>query len=563
MRRLHLAVLLTSSLLAFPGLPQAQAPKPFKVAATADGQAEFVAAGADVAKLKAVAAQFPETVWGKLAAARVKIIESQQGTATPEAATRQIEVVPKEPPPTVAVEPEPPAEATPPAVAVNPEPPPVAPPVEPPAAQSTVAPADPAVTEPPAQNQAPALRVAADGSGQYKSIVDAINAAEAGSRIEVAPGTYEGGVIIDKPLEIVGTGSFDQVTWQVTGTDLIQWKAASGLLKNMTLLQNGGCEKTCNVIYFNNGSATVENSALTGKGGASIYVQGVRSSPRIVSNNLHNSKESAIYFELASGGEAILNDIANSGFAAIEIKTNANPIIRSNKIHGGTQGGIYANVGASGYYLENEIYENTYSGLEVREGATPVARNNIIRNNADHGIYVNSKGRGLFVQNEVFANGKANIAITDGADPVFNGNTIRAGADTGVLVDEGGKGTLENNLILESVLAGIEVRGGSTPTLRKNTVRDGKQSGIYVHDRATVTLEDNDVISNGFSAVEVSERGTVTASNNRMTGNAEYAIYLHDKGGGTFKDNDFGNNGRGSSRIEKTAGKISRSGNRE
>jgi parallel beta-helix repeat protein len=562
MRRLNLAMLLSTSLLLCPTFPLSPAfgEDLIQVAAD-DGQAAFVAAGADVAKLKDVASKFPDSVWGKLAAARVKIIESQNGTATPEAATRQIEVVPKDPPPPeVAVEPKAEPTPEPPEVAV--QSPPVEEPVQP--VVNTPPPEQPQATEPPAQTPSvPTLRVAADGSGQYTSIVDAINAAEAGSRIEVAPGTYEGGVIIDKPLDIVGTGSFDQVIWQVTGTDLMQWKAASGLIKNMTLLQKGGCEKTCNVIYFNNGSALVENSALTGQGGATIYVQGVKSSPRIVSNNLHNSKESALFFELAAGGEAVLNDIANSGFAGIEIKTDAHPVIRGNKIHGGTQGGIYANVGARPLIIDNEVYENTFSGLEVRKDATPVARNNIFRNNADHGIYVNDKGRGLFVQNEVFASGKANVAITDGADPTFNGNTIRAGADTGILIDLGGKGTIEGNIITESALAGIEIRGGATPTLRKNTIRDGKQSGVYVHDKANATFEDNDIISNGFSALEVSERGTVTVTNNRLTGNKEYAIYVHTRGGGTFKDNDLGNNGRGSSRIEKTAGKVSRSGNRE
>jgi hypothetical protein len=68
MRIFTLAVLVSSSLFGL-AAPAAFAETPVQLAATNDGQAEFVAAGTDVAKLKDVAAKFPDTVWGKLAAA--------------------------------------------------------------------------------------------------------------------------------------------------------------------------------------------------------------------------------------------------------------------------------------------------------------------------------------------------------------------------------------------------------------------------------------------------------------------------------------------------------------
>lgn len=56
--------------------------------------------------------------------------------------------------------------------------------------------------------QGPTLRVAADGSGDFRSIQQAVNAAAPGSTVSIAPGTYRGVVVIDKPnLHFRGNGA--------------------------------------------------------------------------------------------------------------------------------------------------------------------------------------------------------------------------------------------------------------------------------------------------------------------------------------------------------------------
>ena len=76
-------------------------------------------------------------------------------------------------------------------------------------AQTATAPAGSRPSSPEADKQVRTLRVAADGSGQFRTVQQAVDAAPSdGALILVAPGTYREAVSIPKPnIELRGTGS--------------------------------------------------------------------------------------------------------------------------------------------------------------------------------------------------------------------------------------------------------------------------------------------------------------------------------------------------------------------
>ena len=100
----------------------------------------FEAALNNLNRLDAVASNFADTVWGKLAAEKVKLEKE-----------RKIALVPIQKP-----------------------------------------------------NKTKTIHLRADGSGDYKTLTDAIAAAKTGSRIELEQGIYKAGITVKKSLEIVG-----------------------------------------------------------------------------------------------------------------------------------------------------------------------------------------------------------------------------------------------------------------------------------------------------------------------------------------------------------------------
>ncbi|MFN9646032.1 MAG: TIR domain-containing protein, partial [Cyanobacteriota bacterium] len=67
------------------------------------------------------------------------------------------------------------------------------------------------------EGQAPVLIVDALHRGHYPTIGQAIQAAKPGSRIMVRPGLYREGVVIDKPLELIGEGDRADIVIEASG----------------------------------------------------------------------------------------------------------------------------------------------------------------------------------------------------------------------------------------------------------------------------------------------------------------------------------------------------------
>jgi F-box protein 11 len=66
------------------------------------------------------------------------------------------------------------------------------------------------------QTEPPTVVVDALHRGKYTSIAEAIQKEKAGTRILVRPGHYREGLVIEKPLEIVGEGNRDDVVVEAT-----------------------------------------------------------------------------------------------------------------------------------------------------------------------------------------------------------------------------------------------------------------------------------------------------------------------------------------------------------
>ncbi|HSD58025.1 MAG TPA: hypothetical protein VLB04_07565, partial [Methanotrichaceae archaeon] len=64
--------------------------------------------------------------------------------------------------------------------------------------------------------------------GDHPTIGEAIAAAPPGAKILVKPGIYDEGLILDKPLEIVGDGDLGEVIVRAIGKDAVLFKTTIG-----------------------------------------------------------------------------------------------------------------------------------------------------------------------------------------------------------------------------------------------------------------------------------------------------------------------------------------------
>ena len=97
----------------------------------------------------------------------------------------------------------------------------------------------PRTSGPSPKTEVPTLVVDALHRGDYATLTEALKAARPGTRILVRPGLYREGVVIDKPVEIVGDGEQPEIVFEAVGKHVVLFKSSMGRIANLTLRQMG------------------------------------------------------------------------------------------------------------------------------------------------------------------------------------------------------------------------------------------------------------------------------------------------------------------------------------
>ena len=353
-----------------------------------------------------------------------------------------------------------------------------------------------------AKAEPPVHVVDAWGRGDFTTVGAAIKAGKPGDRIVVRPGLYEEGLVVDKPLEILGDGPVEEIEIRARGADALLFRASIGRVANLTLHQAGGNGKWFGVD-ITQGRLDLEGC-----------------------------------------------DISSQSLACVAIRNGADPRLRRNQIHDGNEAGVHVYDNGLGTLEDNDITANNLAGVSIATGGNPTLRRNQIHHGKASGVYVYDNGLGTFEDNDITANNNAGVSIATGGNPTLRRNQIHDGKQSGVHVYDNGRGTLEDNDITANNNAGVAIKTGGDPTLRRNQIHDGKQSGVHVYDNGLGTLEDNDITANNNAGVAIKTGGNPTLRGNRVNRNSYEAVWIYAGGRGVLENNDLTNNDRGAWDIE-------------
>jgi parallel beta-helix repeat protein len=350
-------------------------------------------------------------------------------------------------------------------------------------------------------------------SDGFTTVGAAIRAASSGDRIFVRPGRYEESLLIDKPLEIIGDGPLARIEIVGTFDHVLNFRAETGLVVNLTLSQPSGPPHQG--VFIARGQLHLEGCDIGSRTGSGVYILG-----------------------------------------------GSKPILRRNVIHFAMEVGVLFQKGSGGTLEDNEITGCGLDGVEVQAGSDPVLRRNVIRDSRKHGVLFDETARGTLEDNEIAGSQLCGVKLEAGSDPVLRRNVVRDSQQNGVLFDKTARGTLEDNEIAGSQLDGVEVQAGSDPVLQRNVIRDGQKYGVYVHEDGRGTFEENQITGNEQSGVAMA--GSPTLRGNRITGNRWAGIQAWGGGGGLAEDNDLTGNGLGAWELDwKTKHRITRARNKE
>lgn len=309
-----------------------------------------------------------------------------------------------------------------------------------------------------------AMTVKQDGSGDFRTIADAVKAAKPGARIEIYPGTYQGGVDVAKTLDLIGIGDRDKIIWEAKDDNVIHWTAGSGRISNLSLRQLGG---EFHSVNFDGGSALLENSDLTSQGWAIVVIH-KGADPVLRGNVIHDGKQGGVMVLNKGRGLLEKNEIYGNALSGVSVKTHADPVLRGNVIRDGKQVGAMIYEEGRGLLEKNEIYDNAYSNVEIRTAADPVLRGNVIRGGNYSGVFIHDKGRGRLEHNEIHSNARNGVSIGSEADPELRGNVISGNTGHAIEIYDGGKGTIVSNDLRGNVRGAFDVEITAGDVVRRD-----------------------------------------------------------------------------------------------
>ncbi|TQK44032.1 F-box protein 11 [Streptomyces sp. SLBN-118] len=383
--------------------------------------------------------------------------------------------------------------------------------------------------------------------GDFATVGAAIKAAQPGDRILVRPGLYEEGLVVDKPLEILGDGPLADIQIRAHDTNALVFRASIGRVANLTLRQTGDKRHGVDITQ---GRLELEGCDISSQGLTGVTIRD-GADPRLRRNQIHDSKQNGVF--VLDGGMGTLedNDITGNTYSGVEIKTGGSPTLRRNQIRDNKGGGVYVHDSGMGTLEDNDITGNALAGVTIQAGGNPTLRANQVRNNKQTGVHVHGSGMGTLEDNDITGNALAGVTIRTGGSPILRGNQIHDNKQSGVFVQDSGVGTLEDNDITGNTYSGVEIKTGGSPTLRRNQIRDNKQSGVYVHDSGVGTLEDNDITGSALAGVTIKTGGRPTLRRNQIHRNKYAAVRIYEGGGGVIEDNDLTANTGGAWDIAK------------
>lgn len=381
--------------------------------------------------------------------------------------------------------------------------------------------------------------------GDHATIQAAVDAAQPGDVVLVAPGRYRERIRLREGVALRGAGGDE--------------RGAVGLRRAEATVLDGGGDAGDQPGVLMAAGATLDGFTVTNVG---VYDEAVWKRHHASQSEELGDDEGAVKAEgtvpaIAVRGvdctvtRCIVRHNGDAGIAVVGAPDRAaTPLVTDNVCHRNLGGGIGAAEGSQAVIRGNHCYENLRggigcrdsspivegnrshhnirAGIGCREGATPVIRGNKCHHNRRAGIGIRMDGTApVVVDNECFENDMAGIGCRDGASPVIRNNKCRRNRLAGIGCD-GARPVIVANECTDNDAAGIGLRDKASAIIHDNRCADNKAVAIGVTRGSAATMTGNRLSRDGGAPplVAVQDRSVAAPLDNRLEGGGVAAVLV-------------------------------------
>ena len=354
----------------------------------------------------------------------------------------------------------------------------------------------------------------------YETISAAIEHANSGDVILVAPGIYKERPVLKKNLTLRSLGGDE--------------KGKLGLKRaEVTLIDGSGGQANRPGVTMAEG-ATLDGFTVTGVG---LYDEvkwqeawdekgGNQSHEHIGGFGVPGIAITAVNCRVTRN---IVHHIGDTGIAIRGTKEKRNsPLVTENICYRNMGGGIGSMMGSTAIIEHNHCFENFYAGIG-HNNASPLVRENICYRNVRAGIGISEGASPLVRGNRCYENRRAGIGIRTGKEtrPIVEDNDCYENEMAGIGCDEGASPIIRENRCHRNKLAGIGARSNSAAFILANQCRENNAAGIGVNTAGAVIVG-NQIENNMTAGIGISGKSKVSVIENTCRENRLVAVGIPD-----------------------------------
>ena len=322
------------------------------------------------------------------------------------------------------------------------------------------------------------------------ALVRAVERAQPGDRLLLSGGTYQGGIVLKKPIQIEGQGNAE-----VTGTGIgsvITIDAPDVVIEGLRLTGSGASHETIDSgvqLTRNASRAVVRNNRIEGN----LYgvdIHGARDA--LVEGNtiiggddrLMSRRGNGVYVWNAPGATVSGNTI-RQGRDGIFVNTSRKNTFTDNRFEGLRFAIHYMNADDS--EVSGNISIGNHLGYAIMFSKRVTLRDNISLDDRDHGIMLNYANNAVIEGNAVVGGGEKCLFVYNANKNLIRGNRIE-GCEIGIHFTGGSaKNEITGNAFV-----------GNRTQIKFVSTRDHVWSGNYWSDHAAYDVNGDGIADQAF-----------------------------------------------------------------
>jgi parallel beta-helix repeat protein len=350
-------------------------------------------------------------------------------------------------------------------------------------------------------------------TGTYNTIQEAVDASEAGDSIEVYPGTYDGGVVINKDDLTVES-------LQGLGTVFVVNTENLGSAFGFDVLGSGDTIRGFDISGF--GFRDAAAGVFVGDPTLGQSASPVAYSPDnalIEGNDIHGNENGVYVFQADCAmitGNSIHDNFGGNGVILVE---SSDATVADNTITGSAGAGVRVEGGDCVMIQGNSVSFSQGDGIVVSGADDPTVADNDVNNNTRSGILVAGCDCPMVSGNTVHDSGRNGITVQDSADVSVDGNLSSDNAFDGIRLDRS-SGEVGGNTARDNSGGGIRLVAADGVDLVGNTATTNQADGILVNASSNVTVEGNTANSNGAAGIHVADSFSIEVCDNTADDNS-------------------------------------------